>query len=145
MLYKNIKVLSVGFIVVLLILSFALFGINNLFTKGEKDITNSLQINNRKTDIILQIVKKKYLFRNPGNKICDLSNIKKKIDNHLKTKKIYIDKIKKLKINIKKKELIKHITSIEYFKQNSSFSKIKYLKYNVGLCKSCVFSAFPEG
>jgi len=90
MLYKNIKVLSVGFIVVLLILSFALFGINNLFTKGEKDITNSLQINNRKTDIILQIVKKKYLFRNPGNKICDLSNIKKKIDNHLKTKKMYI-------------------------------------------------------
>ena len=111
MLYKNIKILSVSFIVILLVLSFALFGTNNFFTKDEQQKISSLKIDKRKTDIIVETLKRKYIFRNKNNQIHGLKNIKKKINAHIQKKKNYVNKIEKLKISLRKKELIKYLTN----------------------------------
>jgi len=59
MLYKNIKLFSAFIIITLLILSFALFGANNLFMENKKAENINLEVNNRKTDFLIESLKKK--------------------------------------------------------------------------------------
>ena len=98
MLYKNIKIIIISCIVVLLILSFSSFGINNLFIKKKRNTDSNLIINERKINFIVETLKKKYLFRKQNSKIDNLSEIKRKVNLYIKKKQNYINKIKNLNI-----------------------------------------------
>jgi len=112
-----------------LILSFSLFGFNNLLIENNIQRDEYLKIYDRKIDSITQILKKKYLLRKNIATDKRTVNIEKKVRTYIKKKQNFINKIKSLDIAKKKTDVLKSLKKIEYFREEQLFSKKKYFNF----------------